>query len=265
MDVLLFLQEFAPLSTWERDILSIIREEAYYFAPQGRTKIMNEGWASYWHSKILTQKALKDSEVIDFADHHSGTVFMRPGSLNPYKLGLELFRDIEERWNKGQFGKEWEECDNFQAKEQWDKKLGLGRDKIFEIRKLYNDVTFIDTFLTPEFAEKFKLFTFDVNKRTQQWEISSREFKKVKNKLLFQLTNFGQPFIFVEDANFKNRGELLLLHRHEGFDLKLSEARETLQNVQAIWRRTVNIRTTVKGEETILTYDGKEHTEQKTA
>ncbi|MBN1114930.1 MAG: SpoVR family protein [Oligoflexia bacterium] len=262
-DVLLFLQEFAPLEMWQRDVLSIIREEAYYFAPQGQTKIMNEGWASYWHSTIMTQKALKDSEIVDFADHHSGTVYMRPGSLNPYKLGLELLRDIEERWNKGRFGKDWDECNDYKEKEKWDKKLGLGRQKIFEVRKLHNDVTFIDSYLTPEFAEKFKLFTFDVNKRSNQWEISSREFQKVKQKLLFSLTNFGQPFIYVEDANYKNRSELLLKHQHEGFDLKVSEAQRTMEGVYAIWKRTVNVHTYIQGEEAVLTYDGKHHSVEK--
>ena len=132
-------------------MLAIIREEAYYFAPQGQTKIMNEGWASYWHSTIMTQKTLHPSELVDYADHHSGTMATQPGRLNPYKLGIELFRDIEERWNKGQFGPEWEECDDLDARQKWDKQLGLGRQKIFEVRRIHNDVTFIDTFLTRGF------------------------------------------------------------------------------------------------------------------
>jgi stage V sporulation protein R len=104
-DILLFLLENAPLEDWQQDILSMIRDEAYYFAPQAQTKIMNEGWATYWHAKIMTEKALTDTEVIDFADHHSGTVAMHPGQLNPYKLGFELWKDIEDRWNKGKFRK----------------------------------------------------------------------------------------------------------------------------------------------------------------
>jgi stage V sporulation protein R len=105
-DVLLFLMQNAALERWQRDILSIVREEAYYFAPQAMTKIMNEGWASYWHSRIMTEKACNASDIVDYADHHSATVASQPGVLNPYKLGLELFRDIEERWNRGQFGSE---------------------------------------------------------------------------------------------------------------------------------------------------------------
>ena len=97
---------------WERDVLEIVRDEAYYFAPQRQTKIMNEGWASYWHCKIMTQRALKASEIIDYADHNAGVLATAPGQFNPYKLGVELFRHIEERWDKGRFGKEWNECQN---------------------------------------------------------------------------------------------------------------------------------------------------------
>lgn len=98
-DVLLFLLQNAPLEDWESDLLSIVREEAYYFAPQGQTKIMNEGWASYWHSTIMTNYVLRDDELIDYCEHHAGTLATTPGCLNPYKLGIELLRDIERRWN----------------------------------------------------------------------------------------------------------------------------------------------------------------------
>ena len=88
---------------------------------------MNEGWASYWHSTMMTQKVLEPSEVIDYADHHSGTMATSSRRLNPYKLGIELLRDIERRWNMGQFGPEWENCEDMDKKRTWDKKLGLGR------------------------------------------------------------------------------------------------------------------------------------------
>src|SRR4029078_13371730 len=211
-DVLLFLLEHAPLEAWELDVLAILREEAYYFAPQGQTKIMNEGWASYWHSTIMTRRGLDDVDIIDFADHHAGTMAMGPGQFNPYKIGIELFRDIEERWNKGRFGREWNECQNLDQRRAWDKRLGLGRKKIFEVRKLYNDVTFIDEFFTADFCERNRFFSFSLNDRTGNYEIDSRAFIKNKNKILFQLTNFGDPFIFVEDSNHENRGELLIRH-----------------------------------------------------
>jgi len=262
-DVLLFLLEHAPLERWEFDLLSIIREESYYFAPQGQTKIMNEGWASYWHSTIMTQRALKDSEVIDYADHHSGTMGTRPGSVNPYKLGIELFRHIEDRWNKGRFGKDYDDCDDLRERRAWDRKLGLGRQKIFEVRRHYNDVTFIDEFLTQEFAIEQRLFTYGFNEKRNAWEIASREFKEVKDKLLHQLTNFGQPVIEVVDGNFENRSELCLAHKHDGTDLKMDYARDTLKNVQTMWKRPVNLVTRVEGKGLILRFDGKDHSEKK--
>jgi len=258
-DVLLFLLEYAPLKPWQYDVLAIIREEAYYFAPQGQTKIMNEGWASFWHSTIMTQRTLHPSELVDYADHHSGTMATQPGRLNPYKLGIELLRDIEERWNKGQFGPEWEECDNYEMRRKWDKEAGLGRQKIFEVRRIHNDVTFIDTFLTVDFCRRHQLFSYKHNDQNNTYEIESREFKKIKERLLFNLTNFGQPIIRVKDGNHRNRGELYLLHEHFGVDLKLDYAQDTLRHLHRLWTRPVHIETVADGRPTLLSFDGTDH------
>ena len=205
-DVLKFLLDHAPLDRWERDVLEVIREEAYYFVPQMQTKIMNEGWASYWHSRLMTERVLDASEIVEYADHNAGVMATAPGRINPYKIGVELYRYIEDRWNKGRFGREWEECSDIDQKRHWDMHLGLGRKKIFQVRALYNDVTFIDEFLTPEFCIEQKMYTFGFSGRNDRFEIESREFKEVKEKLLFQLTNFGNPYIRVTDANYANRG-----------------------------------------------------------
>jgi stage V sporulation protein R len=257
-DVLLFLLEYAPLENWQRDLLGIVREEAYYFAPQRQTKIMNEGWASYWHSTIMTRKALEPDEMIDYAEHHSCTVAAQSGRLNPYRVGLELFRDIEERWNRGAFGPEYESCDDREARRNWDKKLELGREKIFEVRRIYNDVGFIDAFLTEDFIRDNKLFAFAYNDKDKQYEISSRDFQEVKRRLLFQLTNFGQPIIEVVDANFSNRGELYLRHCHEGIDLDEPYAEATLENLHKIWGRPVHLETVVVDQGGVLFSHGPE-------
>jgi stage V sporulation protein R len=262
-DVMLFLLEHAPLPDWQRDILAIVREEAYYFAPQGQTKILNEGWASYWHSTIMTQKALRPDELVDYAEHHAGTMATSPGRLNPYKLGLELLRDIEDRWNRGCFGKEWDECESQEARASWDRQLGLGREKLFEVRRIYNDIGFIDSFLTPEFARRHKLFSYKYNPITREYVIDSREFEDIKHRLLFSMTNFGQPIVVVQDANYGNRGELLLHHRHEGVDLHLGWARETLENLYTVWNRPVHLETVVDEERKRLSFDGKKRTEKR--
>jgi stage V sporulation protein R len=217
---------------------------------------------SYWHSTIMTQKAASAAEIVSFADLHAGVV-ATSGRYNPYKVGLELLRDVEDRWNKGKFGKEYDECDDIAEKRNWDKQLGLGRQKIFEIRKLYNDVTFIDEFLTPEFVIENKLFTFRYNRDTDLYEIASREFKEIKEKLLFRLTNFGQPFIYVEDGNYNNRGEMYLRHRHEGVDLKMDYARDTMRNLYKIWTRPIHLETLIEDKKRLLSFDGSDFTERR--
>jgi stage V sporulation protein R len=258
-DVLKFLLDHAPLERWERDVLEIIRTESYYFVPQRQTKIMNEGWASYWHSKLMTEKVLDASEIIDYAENNAGVMATSPGRLNPYKLGVELYRYIEDRWNKGRFGREWEECNDLDAKRSWDMRLGMGREKIFQVRALYNDVTFIDEFLTPDFVMEAKMYTFGFSARNDRFEIETREFKEVKEKLLFQLTNFGDPYIRVVDANYGNRGELLLEHQHAGMDLRGDYAKETLSSLVRVWKRPVAVATKVDNKAVLLRYDGKEH------
>jgi stage V sporulation protein R len=259
-DVMLFLLEHAPLKPWQVDVLSIIRDEAYYFAPQGQTKIMNEGWATYWHSTIMTRHGLHTSgDVIAYADHTSGTLASSPTRLNPYKLGVELFRDIEDRWNRGCFGREYDECDDWAEKRRWNQDTGLGREKIFEVRRIHNDLTFIDEFLTLDFCRQHRLFSFGYNDQTGYYEVESREFAKIKQQLLFSLTNLGRPLIYVRDGNYRNRGELLLEHRYNGPELKLDHARATLENLFRLWKRPVHIETVLDDETTVLCYDGQEH------
>ncbi|MEX0799349.1 MAG: SpoVR family protein [Bacteriovoracaceae bacterium] len=257
-DIMRFLIQHAPIEEWEADIIGCLREEAYYFLPQRITKIMNEGWASYWHSTIMTTRAMNSNEFVDFADKHAGVMVMSKQNINPYKVGIELYRDIEFRWNTGRFGKDYNECESLEEKESWNKNLGLGRDKIFEVRKSHNDISFIDEFLTPEFCNRQQLFTYKYNPRSGRMEIDSRDFEAIKQKLLTQLTNFGQPIIEVDDANFMNRKELLLKHVHQGVDLDMQFASETMKNIFAIWKRPVNLGTKYEDKEVIFHFDGKE-------
>jgi len=262
-DILLFLLEHAPLKPWQVDVLSMIRDEAYYFAPQSQTKIMNEGWASYWHSTIMTRHGLEPNDVINYADHNSGTLVSSPTRLNPYKVGVELFRDIEDRWNRGCFGRDFDDCDDLVMKREWNTNAGLGREKIFEVRRVHNDLTFIDEFLTLEFCRRHKLFRFGYNENTDFYEIESREFPKVKQQLLFSLTNRGRPLISVQDGNYKNRGEMLLEHDFNGVEIEIRFANATLENVFQLWQRPVHVKTVLDNRIATLTFDGSEHTISK--
>jgi len=251
-DVLSFLLTHAPLKRWQQEILEIVRKEAYYFAPQAMTKIMNEGWASFWHSTMMTTRILDASEVVDYADHHSGTLATQPGRLNPYKMGIELFRHIEHRWDAGKFGDDYEKCEDWEAKVRWDTRAGLGREKIFQVRRTHNDVTFLDTFLDDEYCNAQKLFVYGQNRRTGEYEIVDRDWRKVKTQLLYSLTNWGQPFIYVVDGNHQNRGELVVAHKWNGEDLQIEFAAETLKNLALVWGRPVHLETHVEGKAVLL-------------
>ncbi len=262
-DVLKFLLDHAPLEAWQQDVLAMLREEAYYFAPQGMTKIMNEGWAVYWHSKLMTRHLVSASEIVHYCDTHSGTLATRPGQINPYKMGVELFRDIEQRWDAGRFGERYQACEDPELRRKWNEPANQGRERIFEVRKIYNDVTFIDEFVTPEFAEDQKLFVYGRNPQTGQLEIVDRDYTKVKTQLLDALTNFGNPIIRVVDGNHGNRGELYLVHDWAGSDLQLEQAELTLAGLQRLWGRPVHLETREEGRGKLLSHDGAQSAQRE--
>ena len=252
-DVLLFLLRHATLQPWQQDILSIVRDEAYYYAPQGMTKIMNEGWATYWHSKLMTLHFLEAREIVHYADQHSGVVYMPPGGFNPYKIGVELFKDIERRWDRGQHGPRWEEVEAIGGKARFDDKSMGGRAKIFEVRRIYNDVSFIDEFLTEEFVERHKMYQHKRDPATGEVKIVTRDYPRVKQTLLHHITNAGQPFIYVVDANYKNRGELFLAHRFTGVEVEAARATEVLRSLRLLWGRPVHLMASINEESCVLT------------
>lgn len=253
-DVLGFIIEHSTvLKTWQRRVLGFVREQSYYFAPQAQTKIMNEGWASHWHDELMNDPDIIDARHIsDYADHNSGTLAKHPMHINPYSLGRAIFRDIKERWDKGRHGLEWDLLEDRKARREYDTKEMKGLEKIFEVRKYYKDIDFIQEFLTPELAEKEKLFTFDKqsNYDGEQYVISGREFEEIKKRLLANLAYGHNTDIMVLNGNYKNRGELLLDHNFL-FELKHDYALETTKNLLFLWGRPVHL-------DTRMTFDNAE-------
>jgi stage V sporulation protein R len=109
------------------------------------------------------------------------------------------------------------------------------------------------------------LFNFDWSKRNERFELATREFMIVKERLLSQLTNMGNPFIYVEDGNFENRGELLLTHEHRGVDLRPDYAKEAMRSLHRLWKRPVVLQTVIDSKTTLLKYDGKEFASNQTS
>jgi stage V sporulation protein R len=247
-DILGFIRDAAPLKPWQSDIVAMLYKEAMYFAPQRMTKMMNEGWASFVDYNIMARTGFTalgqeqdSSGIIEYAAHKMG-VLGGKYSMNPYKLGFSLFLDIEERWNKGQFGTEWEECKSMKEKREWDKELGLGHDKVFEVRKYYNDVTALMEFFTEDFCHKYEFFEWKKYPNGET-RIESRDHKKIKEKLLKKHINGGLPEIVLADPNHKNKGHLLLEHQWDGRPLYPSYVKAVLQSLCYLWKRHVYLST----------------------
>ncbi|MFT3683318.1 MAG: SpoVR family protein [Phycisphaerales bacterium] len=256
-DAALFLLRHAPLAPWQQDILGMIREEAYYFAPQAMTKIMNEGWASYWHSKLMTGHFADASEIVCYCQQHAGVLYMPQGNFNPYKIGIELWRDIERRWNTGQHGPQWESLTGLGQKDTFDDGSMQGRDKIFQVRSVYNDAMFIEEFFTPEFCERHRFF---VSKPDPEGNAPApaRGFEKVKATLLHHLTNRGEPLVYVVDGNYLNRGELYLAHDYTGMEIDAQRAQRVLANLRTLWGRPVHLQALLRDEMTLFTCENQE-------
>ncbi|HLH79601.1 MAG TPA: SpoVR family protein [Chthonomonas sp.] len=261
-DLLGFLRDYAPeLERWQRDILSMIREEMLYFVPQMRTKIMNEGWASYWHERILSEIDLTPEEHFEFRRMHSAV--LSPGSrmsLNPYYVGYTIFKDIERRWN-GEPDPDYPETD--WRDESLPRPQGEGLKKIFEVRQLECDTSFLRKYLTEGLVKRLDLYTYKQEEINGElvWVVQETDWRKVRDTLLDSMTNFGIPVITVEDGDYQRRGELLLKHHYDGKPLDKDYARRTLRYIYQIWKRPVHIQTGPEGEE-MISWDGKEIIEE---
>jgi stage V sporulation protein R len=248
-DIMRFIRDYAPLKPWQSDIVAMLYEEAMYFAPQRTTKTLNEGWASYIDYNIIAKQGLAalgqnsgdSAGIVEYATHKMG-VLGGKYSMNPYKLGFYLLLDIEERWNKGQFGTEWEECKDIRAKKDWDKQLGLGLEKVFEVRKYYNDTTALLEFFTADFCEKYEFFEWKKYPNGET-RIENRDPVEIKKKLIQKHINGGLPEIKLVDCNYKGKGVMLLEHVWDGRTLYDSYTRATLQSLYYLWKNDVMLTT----------------------
>ncbi|MFD1678229.1 SpoVR family protein [Alicyclobacillus fodiniaquatilis] len=245
-DVMLFVIENSPvLEEWERDILSILREEMLYFWPQMETKIMNEGWATYWHLRIMREMDLLEEDALEFAKMHSGVVLPSRTSINPYHLGLAMWEDIEKRWNSP----------TEEERERFLREPNQGREKMFEVREMENDVSFLRNYLTKSLIEDLDLYLYQ--KVGNDWRIVETDWEKVRDSIVASRVNGGIPVLYVEDGDYNRNGELFIKHEYEGTELDLKHLEKTMPYLFRVWGRTCHLQTVVEGRDVIFSYDGK--------
>ncbi|MEN1966722.1 SpoVR family protein [Lentibacillus sp. N15] len=243
-DLLLFMEEHSrELEDWQRDILTMMREEMLYFWPQLETKIMNEGWASFWHQRILREMDLTTEETIEFASLNAGVVQPSKTQINPYYLGVKMFEDIEARYN--------EPSDEMK---QLGVKPGSGREKIFEVREVESDTSFIRNYLTKELVQREDMYLFE--KQGADYRITEKDYEGVRDQLVSQRVNGGFPYIEVIDGDYLRNGYLYLLHRYEGIELDLNYLEHVLPYIHQLWGRTVYVETVVEEKAVVYSFDG---------
>ncbi len=234
-DLLWFIANHAPdMEGWERDIFLAVREESFYFQPIFACQIMNEGWASYWHARLLRDADFLPSDLyLQAVKTHSDVVRPYAGQrqvalqLNPYHLGFSMWERI--------------------IKEQ-------GLDAARRIREEEDDFGFIRNYLTEELARELNLFEYDV-RRDGQITVNDADINDIREQILAPKFNFGAPRVAV--ASVEQDGSLILQHDYQtdtrGLDLVRSQ--KVLEYIGSVWRRPVLLHTVdARGEERVLKY-----------
>jgi stage V sporulation protein R len=247
-DMLLFIRDHnATLAGWERDVLTIVHEEAQYFMPQIETKIMNEGWATFWHKRILDSLDLPQDLHLEFLVRHNQVVRPIEMGLNPYHVGLVIWQDIY----NGSDGSSLEQA------EAGHKAGGNGTERMFEVRETDRDSSFIRRHLTEKLIRQLNLFDYETkgDQKVVRNVADKDGWQKVKETLLKNVGMNSVPVIKVEDADFGHSHTLYLVHRHDGRDLQLEYAEKTLAYVSQLWSGEVVLETILDGKRYMLTYN----------
>lgn len=220
-DILLFLMRYARLTDWEKDIIGIVREETMYFIPQIETKIMNEGWASFWHNRILNHLQLPQEMHLEFMKRHNQVVCAHEGGLNPYHLGFAMWKKL--------------------ARESSDE------HHLFSIREQERDVSFIRRYLDEELCRELNLFQYrKAGSNYVVTEVSDQPgWEKIRDTLLTNVGMNGVPVIKVIDIGAGN--VLDLAQEQDGRELLLKYAYETLKYIARLWSHKVRLHLKVHG------------------
>jgi stage V sporulation protein R len=223
-DLLWFIAHYAPeMESWERDIFLAVREESFYFYPVFATQIMNEGWASYWHARLMREADFVPQQAyLDAIKCHSDVV--RPVAadqqvalnINPYHLGFAMWEKIVE-------------------------KEGLEAARNIMIQD--DDFAFVRNHLTRELAEELNLFRYNA-RSDGQVKVLEQDLTGLHEAILSPKYNFGTPTVAAQHV--RNDGTLELVHDHtlDGRGLDLERSRKVLDYLQRVWRRPVQLTTT---------------------
>jgi stage V sporulation protein R len=231
-------------NVWMRSVLEIVRETSLFFQPQIRTKIMNEGWASYWHERLFLQDDRIKGHEVDFARVHAGVTSMPRVGVNPYALGMRLFSYIEEQADKGRHSFAFQRLLDSDSRKQFDTGVATGHDFIFQVRENMCDYLFLKNHLDQDFLDRHKLFVagkrLDQKRMVWQYYVKSR---KVGDYQQMMLNSLYHPPVITVDQTKGVEGSLYLIHKFEGKQLVLEYVANTLMGIEYLWGGPVHLET----------------------
>jgi stage V sporulation protein R len=229
---------------WMLMVFQIVRKTALFFQPQIRTKIMNEGWASYWHETLYMQDDRIQGHEIDFARVNAGVTSMPRVGLNPYALGMRLFYFLEEMADKGRISWDYQHTADAETRKAYDAATGKGKDFIFHVRENFSDFTFIHNFVNQDFVTANNLFVADkrLNQKKMVWEyyVKSRSADDYRKMIMASL--YHPPHIEV-DVEKTQENALYLVHRFEGKPLVADYIPNTMLGIEYLWGGPVQLET----------------------
>jgi stage V sporulation protein R len=218
-DLLWFIANHAPeLEDWERDIFLTVREESFYFYPVFATQIMNEGWASYWHARLLREADfLSQGSYLEAVKIHSDVVRPYAGSdqaalsINPYHLGFSMWEKIVEQ---------------------------RGLDHARRIMHEDDDFSFVRNYLDEELARELKLFRYET-KQNGEIRVIDTDIDEIRESIMAPKFNFGAPAVSVRHMRADGTLELEHEYRTDGRGLDIERARRVLEYLHRLWRRPI--------------------------
>ncbi|MCE2910882.1 MAG: SpoVR family protein, partial [Rubrivivax sp.] len=241
-NLLYFIEKNAPLlEPWQREIVRIVRKVAQYFYPQRQTQVMNEGWATFWHHRLLNtmydEGWLTDGVMIEWLKSHTNVIFQPPvghtayGGLNPYALGFAMYTDIrricekptdEDRaWFPDLAGTPW-------------------LPALDHAMRNFKDESFVGQYLSPRLMRELRLFAITDDERQSELEVSAIHdeagYRRVRETLARQYDlGTREPDIQVWNVNLRGDRALTLRHfQHNGRPLN-DAADEVLRHVARLW------------------------------
>jgi len=232
-------------NAWMKTILDIVRNTGLYFEPQVRTKIVNEGWASYWHDELFRRDERIKGHEVAYAKTNAGVTSINRVGLNPYAIGLRLIQYIEELSDKGKLNFKFQKISDIEKRDDYNTNTGQGKERIFELRKKFSDFTLVNMFVDQDFIDEHDLFTVGVRKHelrnTYEYYIKSRKAEDYKQMLINSL--YHPPKIII-DKDKTNDSNLYLIHEFENKQLYKDYISDTMLGIEYLWGAQVQLETT---------------------